>query len=152
MRPSPVNLPPKAPSTDRPSTTLDQLSVPPPEAAAFVVVVVVLRRPRQRRQLLRRRLRSTFRHFGGAGQGAEELLHDVIVFEAEPAQEGVRHARHPHGEAAPHQHGAKGESKFKDGNDHVADQNLAADYFAEFPSEFPTKATMLGARQRRLPA
>ena len=42
--------------------------------------------------------------------------------------------------------------KPKDGNDHVADQNLAADYFAEFPSEFPTTATMLGARQRRLPA
>ena len=40
----------------------------------------------------------------------------------------------------------------KDGNDHVADQNLAADYFAEFPSEFPTTATMLGALQRALPA
>ena len=36
----------------------------------------------------------------------------------------------------------------KDGNDHVADQNLAADYFAEFP----TTATMLGAQQRALPA
>ena len=42
--------------------------------------------------------------------------------------------------------------KSKDGNDHVADQNLAADYFAEFPSEFPTTATMLGAKPRVLPA
>ena len=31
----------------------------------------------------------------------------------------------------------------RDGNDHEVDQNLATDFFADFPTELPTMATMV---------